>query len=67
MPTSRARVHVLSASGTFTPTDVSDEWGLLSEPWIFAVDRNGVVRGSYEVLASPAEFDAIFPVLTAGG
>ena len=24
-------------------------WGLLAEPWIFAVDRDGIVRGSYEL------------------
>ena len=26
-------------------TDISNEWGLRSEPWIFAVDRNGIVPG----------------------
>ena len=43
-----------------------NQWGLLSEPWIFAVDRNGVVRGSYEVTITPAELDAILPVIAAG-
>jgi hypothetical protein len=28
--------------------DAVDEWGLLSEPWIFTVDSSGVVRGSFE-------------------
>jgi hypothetical protein len=58
---------VLSDSGALQPTDVTDAWGLLSEPWIFAVDRSGIVQGSYEILASQAELDAIFPVITAGG
>ena len=58
---------VLTGAGGLTPTKISDEWGLLSEPWIFAVDRNGVVQGSYEVLASQQELDAIFPVITKGG
>jgi hypothetical protein len=58
---------VLTDSGALTPTDISDQWGLLSEPWTFAVDRNGVVQGSYEVLASQQELDAIFPVITKGG
>ena len=31
-------------------TDVTNEWGLYFEPWIFAVDRDGIVRGSYEVV-----------------
>jgi hypothetical protein len=58
---------VLSDTGALIPTNVTDEWGLLSEPWIFAVDRNGIVQGSYEVLASQQELDAIFPVITKGG
>jgi hypothetical protein len=48
-------------------TDVTNEWGLLSEPWIFAVDRDGVVRGSYELTITDAELNAILPVITAGG
>ena len=40
---------VLDANGQLQATDVTDEWGLLSEPWIFAVDRErrrpGLVRG----------------------
>jgi hypothetical protein len=48
-------------------TDVTNEWGLLSEPWIFAVDRNGIVRGSYELTITDAELNAILPVITAGG
>ena len=44
---------VLDANGQLQATDVTDQWGLLSEPWIFAVDRTGIVRGSYEVMISP--------------
>jgi len=58
---------VLSDAGGLMPTDITNQWGLLSEPWIFAVDRDGVVQGSYEVLASQQELDAIFPVITKGG
>jgi hypothetical protein len=58
---------VLDANGQLQATDVTNEWGLLSEPWIFAVDRTGIVRGSYEVTITPAELDAILPVLSAGG
>jgi hypothetical protein len=57
---------VLSASNDLQATDITDAWGLLSEPWIFAVDRNGVVRGSYEITISDAELSAILPVITAG-
>ena len=48
-------------------TDVTDEWGLLSEPWIFAVDRDGIVRGSYELTITDAELNEIIPVITKGG
>ncbi len=48
-------------------TDVTNEWGLLSEPWIFAVDRDGIVRGSYELTITDAELKTILPAITAGG
>ncbi|MFL5674544.1 MAG: hypothetical protein ACJ779_06035 [Chloroflexota bacterium] len=57
----------LDANGQLQATAVTNEWGLLSEPWIFAVDRNGVVQGSYEVTITPSELDAILPVITAAG
>jgi hypothetical protein len=49
---------VLDASGQLQATDVTDAWGLLTEPWIFVVDRDGVVRGSFAVIASPEELKA---------
>lgn len=57
---------VLDSKSHLIATDVSNQWGLLSEPWIFAVDRSGVVRGSYEVTITPAELDAVLPVISAG-
>jgi hypothetical protein len=48
-------------------TDVTNEWGLLSEPWIFAVDRDGIVRGSYELTITDAEVNEIIPVIKMGG
>jgi hypothetical protein len=58
---------VLDASNNLQATDVTNQWGLLSEPWIFAVDRAGIVRGSYEVAISDAELQAILGQITAGG
>ena len=58
---------VLDANGQLQATDVTNEWGLLSEPWIFAVDRNGVVQGSYELTITPSELEAILPIITKGG
>ena len=40
---------VLDANGELQATTTTNEWGLLTEPWIFVVDRDGIVRGSYEV------------------
>lgn len=36
----------------------TDEWRLLSEPWIFIVDGSGVVTASFEGVASDAELEA---------
>jgi hypothetical protein len=48
----------LDANGNLQAADVANQWGLLTEPWIFAVDRDGVVRGSYELIVTGAELDA---------
>jgi hypothetical protein len=58
---------VLDANNQLQATDTTDEWGLLSEPWIFAVDRGGIVRGSYELTITDGELNAILPVIAAGG
>jgi hypothetical protein len=51
---------VLDSQGNLQPTDVSNAWGLPTEPWIFAVDRNGIVQGSFEGIVSQQELqDAI--------
>jgi hypothetical protein len=36
------------------------EWGLLSEPWTFLVDRHGVVADKFE---GPAPFAELEPAL----
>ena len=58
---------VLDANNGLIATDISNQWGLRSEPWMFAVDRNGVVQGSYLITITDAELAAILPVITAGG
>ncbi len=57
---------LLDANGGLQATDATNQWGLLTEPWIFAVDRTGIVRGSYEVTVSDAELDAVLAEITAG-
>lgn len=58
---------VLDAGGNLQATDITNQWGLLSEPWIFAVDRSGIVRGSYEITVSDTELDTVLTEITAGG
>ncbi|HYO44727.1 MAG TPA: hypothetical protein VES19_16120 [Candidatus Limnocylindrales bacterium] len=41
-----------------------DEWGILSEPWIFAVDGDGIVRGSFEGIATDQELADAFKAIS---
>jgi hypothetical protein len=41
-----------------TPTEATDEWRLPTEPWVFVVDGNGVIRGSFMLIFSDAEIEA---------
>lgn len=58
---------LLDATGNLQATDVANEWGLLTEPWIFAVDRDGIVHGSYELIATDAELDAVLAEISSAG
>ncbi len=49
---------VLDANGQLTAVPAVDAYGLLVEPWIFVVDRDGVVRGSFEAVISEKELKA---------
>jgi hypothetical protein len=46
-----------------TPAGSTDEWRLLSEPWVFVVDRDGIVTGSYMLIFSDEELDAAVAAL----
>ena len=41
-----------------TPAASTEEWGLPTEPWIFVVDRDGIVTGSFMLIASDEELEA---------
>lgn len=41
-----------------TPTPATNAWRLLSEPWVFVVDRNGKVTASFMLIFSDEELDA---------
>jgi len=40
------------------PVAATIEWGLPSEPWIFVVDRDGLVTASFEGIVSEEELQA---------
>jgi len=58
---------VLDANGQLQAAPTTDEWGLLSEPWIFVVDRDGIVRGSFEGVVGEAELERAIGEVEAGG
>jgi len=52
---------VLDTSGpqpVLVPAGPTTEWGLLSEPWVFVVDRDGLVTGSFEGVIADSELAA---------
>jgi hypothetical protein len=47
-------------AGTLNPIDAMFEWGLATEPWVFVVDREGLVSASFEGIIGENELgDAI--------
>jgi hypothetical protein len=48
---------VLDASGNLTATKATDEWHLPTEPWVFVVDKNGIVTNSFMLIFSDEELD----------
>ena len=49
---------VLDDTGQLQATATTEEWGLLTEPWIFVVDGDGIVRASFELIAGEDELEA---------
>ena len=49
---------VLDANGNLTPTQAANEWHLPTEPWVFVVDRNGIVTRSFMLIFSDEDLDA---------
>ena len=49
---------VLDAQGNLQSIPAVLEWGILSEPWVFVVDRTGVVTASFEGVVSVDEVTA---------
>jgi hypothetical protein len=49
---------VLDADNQLQPVDAVNEWGLVSEPWIFTVGKDGIVDGSFEGVVGDEELKA---------
>ncbi|MEM7321734.1 MAG: hypothetical protein AAF531_01500 [Actinomycetota bacterium] len=47
----------LAPLGDLTPLPVMSEWGLVTEPWVFVVDGNGLVTASFEGIIGQAELE----------
>jgi len=54
-----------SGEGLF-PVKAWTEWGLQSEPWVFLVDRDGIVTAKFEGVVSMDELKAALDPLIAG-
>ncbi|MFL5684730.1 MAG: hypothetical protein ACJ77D_01625 [Chloroflexota bacterium] len=57
---------VLDASGNLTPTKATDEWHLPTEPWVFVVDKNGVVTDSFMLIFSDEELEEAMAAVEKG-
>ena len=49
---------VLDANQYLQATDVTNAWGLQTEPWIFLVDKDGIIRGSWSTIVDAADLTA---------
>jgi hypothetical protein len=49
---------VLDAQGQLQPVQAVNEWGLLSEPYIFVVDRTGTITATFEGIVGVDELRA---------
>lgn len=49
---------IRDGNGYLVTTDVATAWGLLSEPWVFVVNRDGIVTGSFEGIVGTDELRA---------
>ena len=48
---------VLSASGGLQTVPATDAYGLLTEPFVFVVGGDGIVKASFELVFAPSEID----------
>ena len=55
---------VLDANGQLQPVEAVNEWGILTEPWVFTVDGTGKVQGSFEGVIGDDELTAAIQAIS---
>ena len=55
---------VLDANDLLQPVEAVNEWGILTEPWVFTVDGTGTVRGSFEGVIGEDELTAAIQAIS---
>jgi hypothetical protein len=55
---------VLDANGSLQTVPASEAYGLLSEPYVFVVGGDGIVKSSFELIFTPGEIDKALAGLT---
>jgi hypothetical protein len=55
---------VLDANNQLQPVEAVNEWGILTEPWVFTVDGTGKVRGSFEGVIGEDELTAAIQAIS---
>ena len=56
---------VLDANGNLQPVEAVNEWGILTEPWVFTVDGTGKVQGSFEGVIGEDELTRSIQAISA--
>jgi hypothetical protein len=52
------QLQPILTNGQLTPAQATTDWRLPTEPWVFVVDKNGVVTESYMLIFSDEELEA---------
>ncbi len=55
---------VLDANNQLQPVAAVNEWGILTEPWVFTVDGTGKVQGSFEGVIGDDELTAAIQAIS---
>ncbi len=57
------QLQPILTDGQLTPATSTEEWRLPTEPWVFVVDKDGIVTNSFMLIFSDEELDAALAAL----